>query len=37
LPVIDADGRALGVLDITDLHLLGLLPREEAVAVGRVA
>jgi arabinose-5-phosphate isomerase len=37
LPVLDPDGRAIGVLDITDLHLLGLLPREDAVAVGRVA
>jgi arabinose-5-phosphate isomerase len=37
LPVIDSDGRPVGVLDITDLHLLGLLPREEAAAVGRVA
>jgi arabinose-5-phosphate isomerase len=37
LPVTDAEGKAVGVLDITDLHLLGLLPREEAVALGRVA
>jgi len=37
LPVTDADGRAVGVLDITDLNLLGLLPREETVTVGRVA
>jgi arabinose-5-phosphate isomerase len=37
LPVLDESGRAVGVLDITDLHLLGLLPREEATAVGRVA
>jgi arabinose-5-phosphate isomerase len=37
LPVIDPQGHAVGVLDITDLHLLGLLPREEAVEVSRVA
>jgi len=37
LPVIDALGKAVGVLDITDLHLLGLLPREEPSTVGRVA
>jgi arabinose-5-phosphate isomerase len=37
LPVTDSEGNAVGVLDITDLHLLGLLPREEPVALGRVA
>jgi arabinose-5-phosphate isomerase len=37
LPVMDTDGRAVGLLDITDLHLLGLLPREEPDLVSRVA
>jgi arabinose-5-phosphate isomerase len=36
LPVVDADGRPVGLLDITDL--IGLVPAEEpAAAVGRVA
>jgi arabinose-5-phosphate isomerase len=37
LPVTDSDGNAVGVLDITDLHLLGLLPREEPLSLGHVA
>jgi len=36
LPVVDADGRPVGLLDITDL--IGLVPAEEpAAVVGRVA
>jgi arabinose-5-phosphate isomerase len=35
LPVIDASGRPLGLLDITDL--IGLLPQEDAAALARVA
>jgi arabinose-5-phosphate isomerase len=35
LPVVDADGRPVGLLDITDL--IGLLPKEEAERVTRVA
>jgi arabinose-5-phosphate isomerase len=35
LPVVDADGRPVGLLDITDV--LGLLPAEEAEAAPRVA
>jgi arabinose-5-phosphate isomerase len=35
LPVVDAAGRPLGLLDITDL--IGLVPREEAEAPGRAA
>jgi arabinose-5-phosphate isomerase len=37
LPVVDTNGIAVGMLDITDLHLLGLLPREESDLVSRVA
>jgi arabinose-5-phosphate isomerase len=35
LPVVDAAGKPVGLLDITDL--IGLVPREEAEAVMRVA
>ncbi|MFO0965665.1 MAG: KpsF/GutQ family sugar-phosphate isomerase [Gemmataceae bacterium] len=35
LPVIDEEGRPIGLLDITDL--IGLIPREEAEQVMRVA
>jgi arabinose-5-phosphate isomerase len=35
LPVVDAAGKPLGVIDITDL--IGLVPRDEAEALRRVA
>jgi len=35
LPVVDAEGRPVGLLDITDL--IGMMPREEAERVMRVA
>jgi arabinose-5-phosphate isomerase len=35
LPVVDADGRPAGLLDITDV--IGLISREEAERIARVA
>ena len=35
LPVVDPAGRPVGLLDITDV--IGLLPAEEAAAIGLVA
>jgi arabinose-5-phosphate isomerase len=32
LPVVDALGRPVGLIDLTDLHLVGLMPRTEAEA-----
>ena len=35
LPVIDADGKPVGMIDITDV--IGLVPREEADQIALVA
>jgi arabinose-5-phosphate isomerase len=32
LPVVDPSGKPVGLIDLTDVHLLGLLPRQEGEA-----